>query len=65
LFAFYVGRGDTRFLAENEQLNGELVAAQIPHVFDVYAGAHTTSLWRSRAAAWLQLGLNRLAKPLR
>jgi enterochelin esterase-like enzyme len=64
-FAFYVGRGDTRFLAENEQLNRELVAARIPHTFDVYAGAHTTSLWQAHAAPWLQLGLNRLAKPSR
>jgi putative tributyrin esterase len=64
-FAFYVGRSDTRFLAENEQLNRELVAAQLTHVFDVYAGAHTTALWQSHAAAWLQLGLDQLAKPLR
>jgi enterochelin esterase-like enzyme len=59
-FAFYVGRGDTRFLAENEQLNRELGAARIPHTFDVYAGAHTTSLWQAHAASWLQLALDHL-----
>lgn len=64
-FAFYVGRGDSRFLAENEQLNRELVAAHIPHVFDVYAGKHETSLWQRHAVTWLNLALRRLASPTR
>jgi enterochelin esterase-like enzyme len=64
-FAFYVGRGDSRFLAENRQANQELAAAHIPHVFEVYAGAHTTALWEAHAVAWLRLALTRLASPTR
>jgi S-formylglutathione hydrolase FrmB len=60
-FAFYVGRGDSRFLAENQRADRELVAAHIPHVFDVYAGAHTTALWQGHAVAWLRLALRHLA----
>jgi len=59
-FAFYVGRGDNRFLAENEQLQGELLAAKVPHVFEVYAGTHETALWQSHAVAWLRLALRHL-----
>jgi enterochelin esterase-like enzyme len=64
-FAFYVGRGDVRFSAENEQLNRELVAAKVPHVFEVYAGTHETALWQSHAVAWLRLALRHLAAPTR
>jgi enterochelin esterase-like enzyme len=59
--AFYVGRGDRRFLAENLQFDRELTNAHVPHVFDVYRGAHTTTLWRSHAVAWLRLALAHLA----
>src|SRR5438067_5639401 len=31
LIAFYVGKGDTRFAAENEQLNQELTRTGVPH----------------------------------
>ena len=64
-FAFYIGRGDNRFLAENEQLNGELKAARVPHVFEVYAGKHETALWRAHAVTWLRLALDHLAAPTR
>jgi enterochelin esterase-like enzyme len=64
-FAFYVGRGDDRFLAENQQAHRELTAAHIPHAFQVYAGAHETALWQSHAVAWLQLALHHLAPPTR
>jgi S-formylglutathione hydrolase FrmB len=64
-FAFYVGSGDSRFLAENEQANRELAAAHVPHVFEVYAGAHTTALWQAHAVPWLRLALSRLASPTR
>jgi enterochelin esterase-like enzyme len=64
-FSFYVGRSDARFLAENEQLNRELDAAHLPHVFEVYAGKHETALWQRHAAAWLRLALNHLAAPTR
>ena len=60
-FAFYVGRGDSRFLAQNVKLNRELNAVQIAHVFDVYPGGHTTTLWERHAVAWLRLALWHLA----
>lgn len=59
-FAFYVGRDDSRFLDENLQLDRELTAAHIPHVFEVYAGGHTTSLWERHAVLWLRLALSHL-----
>jgi S-formylglutathione hydrolase FrmB len=59
--AFYVGRSDPIFVAENEQLNQELSAAGIPHVFRLYPGGHTQRLWSSQATAWLHLALNHLA----
>ena len=59
--AFYVGSGDSRFLAENRQLNLELSRAGIPHVFRVYPGGHEQSLWQRYATAWLSLALAHLA----
>jgi acetyl esterase/lipase len=60
-FAFYVGRGDTRFRAENLRLHRELVAAGVPHLFRLYPGAHAQTVWSTHATAWLQLGLDHLA----
>jgi S-formylglutathione hydrolase FrmB len=62
-FAFYVGRGDKRFLPENLQFDRELTAARVRHVFEVYRGAHQTMLWTSHAQGWLGLALAHLAKP--
>jgi enterochelin esterase-like enzyme len=59
--AFYVGRDDWRFAAENEQLNRELTAAGVPHVFRLYAGGHDQRLWQRYAPAWLALALAHLA----
>jgi enterochelin esterase-like enzyme len=59
--AFYVGRDDWRFSAENEQLNQELSRAGVPHVFRIYAGGHDQSLWQRYATAWLGLALAHLA----
>ncbi|MFL5964487.1 MAG: alpha/beta hydrolase [Gaiellaceae bacterium] len=64
-FGFYVGRGDSRFLTENDQLNGELDAAHLPHLFEVYAGKHTTALWQAHGVGWLRLALRHLAAPTR
>jgi enterochelin esterase-like enzyme len=64
-FAFYVGRNDDRFLAENQQLDRELVAAHLPHVFEIYSGKHETALWQSHAITWLRLALQHLATPTR
>lgn len=62
-FGFYVGRGDTRFLAENIELNQELTRAHVPHVYAVYPGGHTTTLWETHAPYWLRMALNHLAAP--
>jgi len=59
--AFYVGSGDSRFAAENEQLNQELARARTPHVFRFYPGGHGQALWGRHASAWLSLALARLA----
>lgn len=59
--AFYVGRDDWRFSAENEQLNQELSRAGIPHVFRLYPGGHDQHLWQRYAPAWLELALAHLA----
>jgi putative tributyrin esterase len=61
-FAFYVGRGDARFRAENRRLHRELVAARVPQVFEVYPGGHEQTLWNTHAGPWLRLALARLAK---
>lgn len=59
--AFYVGRGDQRFFAENETLNHELSKDGVPHVFRAYPGGHDQSLWERYAAPWLELALVHLA----
>jgi enterochelin esterase-like enzyme len=61
--AFYVGLGDSRFRAENEQLDRELTAAGIPHLFREFAGGHDQALWERHAAMWLGLALGHLAAP--
>jgi enterochelin esterase-like enzyme len=58
--AFYVGDGDSRFLAENKQLNAELTAAGIPHTFHIYSGGHDQGLWSRYAEGWLTLALSHL-----
>ena len=58
--AFYVGTADARFRAENEQLDRELAAANVPHLFRIYAGAHDQSLWTQHAATWLAIALDHL-----
>ena len=62
-FAFYVGRGDSRFRAENVQLDRELDGAHVGHVFRVYPGGHRQSVWQAHAAAWLNLAAAHLAAP--
>jgi S-formylglutathione hydrolase FrmB len=61
--AFYVGRGDTRFRAENILFDAELRAAHVPHRFALYPGGHETRLWRTHAVAWLRVALRHLASP--
>ena len=59
--AFYVGDGDSRFLAENRQLNVELSNSRVPHVFRVYSGGHEQQLWQRYARAWLSFAVAHLA----
>jgi len=59
--AFYVGSRDRRFLAENRELDAELTARHVPHVFAVYPGGHDQALWTTHAAAWVALALRHLA----
>jgi putative tributyrin esterase len=64
-FGFYVGRGDARFRAENLALHRELVSARIPHVFELYPGAHGQRVWSAHARAWLGLALAHLTPATR
>lgn len=59
-FAFYVGRGDSRFRLENVQFNQELTAARVPHQFAVYPGGHAASLWEAHGEDWLAAALRHL-----
>jgi len=61
--AFYVGRDDKRFRDENLELERELTAARVPHLFRLYRGAHEASVWNEHASAWLALALDHLAAP--
>jgi enterochelin esterase-like enzyme len=62
-FAFYVGAQDSRFLPENLRLHRELAAAKVTHVFEVYEGGHSQSLWLRHATPWLRLALDHLKRP--
>jgi enterochelin esterase-like enzyme len=62
-FAFYVGKRDARFRAENERLAAELTQARVPHLFRLYPGAHEQALWTAHARAWLGLATEHLARP--
>lgn len=60
-FAFYVGKEDARFRAENRRFDRELTAARVPHVFREYPGGHEQSVWSAHARAWLALAVDHLA----
>jgi enterochelin esterase-like enzyme len=60
---FYVGRQDDRFLADNVELDKAFAARHIPHLFRIYQGAHTGSLWNNWAPLWVRLALDHLARP--
>jgi enterochelin esterase-like enzyme len=63
LLAFYVGSSDPTFVPDNVNLDRELRSAGVRHVFELYPGGHTTSLWQAHAAGWLKLALDHLAAP--
>lgn len=58
--AFYVGRDDGRFRRENVTLDAELDTAGVAHVFHVYPGGHSTSVWQAHASDWLGLAVAHL-----
>ncbi len=62
---FYVGNQDSRFLSANVTLDKAFNAEQIPHIFRVYPGGHSSSLWISEAPLWLHLALEHMAAPRR
>ena len=63
MLAFYVGKADARFRADNVRLHTELSAAGVPHLFRLYPGGHERSLWAGHAVEWLGLALERLSAP--
>jgi len=62
---FYVGRQDDRFYKANLALNDAFSAEHVAHVFRVYQGGHSSSLWIGEAALWVGMALDRLALPIR
>ena len=62
-YAFYVGRSDPTFVSDNVQLDRQLAAADVHHVFDLYPGGHDNALWQAHAVRWLGMALNHLARP--
>ncbi|MGA2014165.1 MAG: alpha/beta hydrolase-fold protein [Solirubrobacteraceae bacterium] len=60
LIGFYVGNQDARFLVMNEQFDAALSAGDIPHIFRVYPGGHSETLWRALAPRWLAMALDAL-----
>jgi enterochelin esterase-like enzyme len=59
-FGFYIGDQDDRFRDENEQLDRELRAVQVPHHFAVYSGGHTGALWSAHGPTWIRRALREL-----
>jgi S-formylglutathione hydrolase FrmB len=62
-FAFYVGRGDSRFRAENRRFDRELTAAGVRHLFRMYPGGHQQAVWSAHAKGWLGVAVDHLARP--
>jgi enterochelin esterase-like enzyme len=58
--AFYVGRSDTRFAQANLGLHRQLEREHLAHVFRLYRGGHSQSLWQTHAEQWLGLALSHL-----
>jgi S-formylglutathione hydrolase FrmB len=59
--AFYVGKADARFRAENVRLARELRSARVPHIFRVYPGGHEDRVWSAHARSWLSLAVAHLS----
>jgi len=66
-FGFYIGAQDpyNGFVDDNKALNRELTEAGIPHVFEIYQGAHDGAFWREHQDEWLSAAVERLDPPER
>jgi enterochelin esterase-like enzyme len=64
-FGFYIGAQDPYpgFVQDNERLDTELGEAGIPHVFELYQGAHDTTFWQEHQDEWLGAAVERLDPP--
>jgi enterochelin esterase-like enzyme len=60
---FYVGRQDGRFYKANVDLDAAFTAGDVSHLFHVYPGGHSTSLWLAQAPYWVGLALAHLRAP--
>ena len=64
-FGFYIGSEDPYpgFVEDNVRLSEELTAAGIPHVFQLYEGAHDQAFWTEHQDQWLAGAVERLDPP--
>jgi len=64
-FGFYIGKQDpyTGFVDDNVRLDKELTEADIPHVFELYEGAHDQAFWDEHEDDWLAAAVDRLDRP--
>ena len=61
-FGFFVGTGDSRFLADNRRLGREMDRDRVPnHVFRTYKGEHSMQLWQQQAPSWIGSALSKAA----
>jgi enterochelin esterase-like enzyme len=59
-FSFYVGASDPHFVPANTTLEQKLTNAHIEHLYRLYPGGHTTTLWQTHAPAWLAHAIDTL-----
>ena len=57
------GDADPHFVAENEQLHRELLAAKVSHAYAVYPGAHTGAFWAAHEQEWIEMAVQQLTPP--
>jgi enterochelin esterase-like enzyme len=64
-FGFYIGEQDPYpgFVEDNVQLSKELTEAGIPHIFQIYQGAHDQAFWSQHQDQWLAGAVQRLDPP--
>jgi len=64
-FGFYIGSKDPYpgFVEDNNRLSEELTAAGIPHIFQIYEGAHGQAFWSEHQNQWLAGAVKRLDPP--